>query len=44
MQPAGRQKRLAVFPDADNAQAGIIRNLPDEVAKYGIAPVKRFLR
>ncbi|OPX65373.1 MULTISPECIES: NYN domain-containing protein [unclassified Methanoregula] len=40
-QPAGRQKRLAVLIDADNAQAGIIKNLLDEVAKYGIASVKR---
>jgi len=40
-QPAERQKRLAVLIDADNAQAGIIKNLLDEVAKYGIASVKR---
>ncbi len=39
--PSERQKRLAVLIDADNAQAGIIKNLLDEVAKYGIASVKR---
>jgi uncharacterized LabA/DUF88 family protein len=36
-----RQKRLAVLIDADNAQASIIKNLLDEVAKYGVASVKR---
>lgn len=40
-QPAERQRKLAVLIDADNAQAGIIKNLLDEVAKYGIASVKR---
>ena len=40
-QPAGRQMKLAVLIDADNAQAGTIKNLLDEVAKYGIASVKR---
>ena len=36
-----RQKRLAVLIDAENAQASIIKNLLDEVAKYGVASVKR---
>ena len=40
-QPSERQRRLAVLIDADNAQAGIIKNLLEEVAKYGIASVKR---
>ena len=40
-QPFERQKKLAVLIDADNAQASIIKNLLDEVAKYGIASVKR---
>jgi len=39
--PIERQKRLAVLIDADNAQASIIKNLLDEVAKYGVASVKR---
>lgn len=38
---AEHQKKLAVLIDAENAQAGIIKNLLDEVAKYGIASVKR---
>lgn len=33
--------RLAVLIDADNAQAAIIEGLLSEVAKYGIATVKR---
>ena len=41
-QPADlRQAKLAVLIDADNTQAGIIEGLLDEVAKYGIASVKR---
>ena len=40
-QPIEHQKKLAVLIDADNAQASIIKNLLDEVAKYGIASVKR---
>ncbi len=40
-QPLERQRKLAVLIDADNAQAGIIKNLLDEVAKYGVASVKR---
>ena len=39
--PIERQKKLAVLIDADNAQASIIKNLLEEVAKYGIASVKR---
>ncbi len=39
--PIERQKKLAVLIDADNAQASTIKNLLDEVAKYGVASVKR---
>ena len=39
--PIERQKKLAVLIDADNARASIIKNLLDEVAKYGVASVKR---
>ena len=39
--PVERQKKLAVLIDADNAQASTIKNLLDEVAKYGVASVKR---
>lgn len=39
--PVERQKKLAVLIDAENAQARIIKNLLDEVAKYGVASVKR---
>jgi uncharacterized LabA/DUF88 family protein len=35
------QAKLAVLIDADNAQPDIIEGLLDEVAKYGIASVKR---
>ena len=35
------QRHLAVLIDADNAQAATIEGLLDEVAKYGIASVKR---
>ena len=35
------QAKLAVLIDADNTQPGIIEGLLDEVAKYGIASVKR---
>lgn len=35
------QQRLAVLIDADNTQASIIEGLLAEVAKYGIASVKR---
>lgn len=36
-----RQPRLAVLIDADNAQASIVSGLIEEIAKYGIASVKR---
>jgi hypothetical protein len=35
------QNRLAVLIDADNAQASVIEGLLAEVAKYGVASVKR---
>jgi hypothetical protein len=35
------QKRLAVLIDADNAQASIIEGLFEEIAKFGVASVKR---
>ncbi|WP_110970012.1 NYN domain-containing protein [Pseudomonas huaxiensis] len=35
------QKRLAVLIDADNAAASIVQGLFEEIAKYGIANVKR---
>ncbi|MCL2043523.1 MAG: NYN domain-containing protein [Treponema sp.] len=41
-QPAElRQAKLAVLIDADNTQPSIIEGLLDEIAKYGIASVKR---
>jgi len=41
-QPAEiRQAKLAVLIDADNTQPGIVEGLLDEVAKYGIASIKR---
>ena len=36
-----KQAKLAVLIDADNTQPAIIEGLLDEVAKYGIASVKR---
>lgn len=36
-----QQKHLAVLIDADNAQAAIVEDLFEGVAKYGIASVKR---
>ena len=36
-----RQAKLAVLIDADNTQPAIIEGLLDEIAKYGIASVKR---
>ncbi len=40
--PAPRlQKHLAVLIDADNASAAIVEGLFEEIAKYGIASVKR---
>ena len=35
------QRRLAVLIDADNAQASVIEGLLAEVAKFGLASVKR---
>jgi uncharacterized LabA/DUF88 family protein len=40
-QNENRQAKLAVLIDADNAQPSIIEGLLDEVAKYGVASVKR---
>lgn len=39
--PSHSQKRLAVLIDADNAPASIVQGLFEEIAKYGIANVKR---
>ena len=36
-----QQKHLAVLIDADNAQAAIVEGLFEEIARYGIASVKR---
>ena len=41
MKPHDEQRRLAVLIDADNAQPGVIEALLAEVAKYGVASVKR---
>lgn len=38
---ARQQKQLAVLIDADNASAEIVEGLFEEVAKYGVASVKR---
>ncbi len=38
---ANQQKHLAVLIDVDNAQAAIVEGLFEEIAKYGIASVKR---
>lgn len=35
------QRKLAVLIDADNAQPSIIKGLLEEIAKYGVASVKR---
>jgi hypothetical protein len=35
------QKHLAVLIDADNAPAVIVEGLFEEIAKYGVASVKR---
>jgi uncharacterized LabA/DUF88 family protein len=37
----GESIRLAVLIDADNASASVVKELLEEVAKYGIATVKR---
>ncbi|MGX9566759.1 NYN domain-containing protein [Pseudomonas viciae] len=39
--PAPMQKHLAVLIDADNAPAAIVEGLFEEIAKYGVANVKR---
>lgn len=36
-----QQKHLAVLIDADNASAAIVEGLFEEIAKYGVASVKR---
>ena len=36
-----RQRKLAVLIDADNAQPAILAGLIAEIAKYGVASVKR---
>ncbi len=33
--------RLAVLIDADNARPSVVEGLPAEVAKYGVAGVRR---
>ncbi len=40
-QSSRQQKHLAVLIDADNAPAAIIEGLFEEIAKYGVASVKR---
>ena len=39
--PPRQQKHLAVLIDADNASAAIVEGLFEEIAKYGVARVKR---
>ncbi|EGH45703.1 hypothetical protein PSYPI_26719, partial [Pseudomonas syringae pv. pisi str. 1704B] len=39
--PNSSQKHLAVLIDADNAPAAIVEGLFEEIAKYGVASVKR---
>jgi hypothetical protein len=41
LEPEEAQKHLAVLIDADNAQASIIEGLFEEIAKFGVASVKR---
>src|ERR671918_437051 len=41
MEPENNQKKLAVLVDAENTQASIIDALLAEIAKYGIASVRR---
>lgn len=36
-----QQKHLAVLINADNASAAIVEGLFEEIAKYGVASVKR---
>ncbi|MGS1077340.1 NYN domain-containing protein [Pseudoxanthomonas beigongshangi] len=40
-EPDDEQRRLAVLIDADNAQPVVIEGLLGEIAKYGVASVKR---
>jgi hypothetical protein len=40
-QSSNNQKHLAVLIDADNAPAAIVEGLFEEIAKYGVASVKR---
>ena len=40
-QPAAIQAKLAVLIDADNTQPAIVDGLLNEVAKYGVASIKR---
>ena len=40
-EPDDEQRRLAVLIDADNAQPAVIEGLLGEIAKYGVASVKR---
>lgn len=39
--PLNKQRHLAVLIDADNAPAAIVEGLFEEIAKYGVASVKR---
>ncbi len=41
LEPEEAQKHLAVLIDADNAQASIVEGLFEEIAKFGVASVKR---
>ncbi len=41
LDPADEQPRLAVLIDADNTQPSVVEGLLAEVAKYGVASVKR---
>lgn len=41
LNPFESQKRLAVLIDADNTPSSVIKELLDEIAKYGVASVKR---
>ncbi len=40
-EPDDEQRRLAVLIDADNAQPAVIEGLLGEIARYGVASVKR---
>jgi hypothetical protein len=41
MEQENNQKKLAVLIDAENTQASIIEALLAEIAKYGVASVRR---